>query len=225
MLLVIGIWIRLSLKESPLFLRIKQAGGSSRSPLTEAFGRWRNLRLVSIALFGLVAGQAVVWYTGQFQALFFLTLHLKVDDDHGEPADGVALALGTPLFVVFGALSDRIGRKPIILAGCLLAALGYLPLFEALTGAANPALAEAQDSVSVTLSAAPQDCTWQFNPLGVTRHEQRVRRGPAAAVVARGALHACREHGPDARDDRRVATSRSPVAASTIAGDDASRAC
>ncbi len=166
MLLIVSVWIRLSLKESPAFRRIKQAGRWSRRPLTEAFGRWRNLKIVIVALFGLVAGQAVVWYTGQFQVLFFLTLHLKVDNTTASLLTATALAIGTPLFVVFGALSDRVGRKPIILTGCLLAALSYFPLFEALTRAANPALASAQSTVSVTLTAAPDECSWQFNPLG-----------------------------------------------------------
>ena len=168
-LLAIGIWIRLSLHESPLFRQLKQSGGASRKPLTEAFGRWRNLRLVLIALFGLVAGQAVVWYTGQFQALFFLTLQLKVDPTTANLMMCAALALGAPLFVAFGALSDRIGRKPIILAGCLLAALAYLPLFHALTAAANPALAAAQQRVSATLSGDPADCTWNFDPTGTVQ--------------------------------------------------------
>ena len=167
LLLAIGIWVRLSLHESPLFLRLKRAGGASRAPLTEAFGRWRNLRLVLIALFGLVAGQAVVWYTGQFQALFFLTLQLKVDPTTASLMMCAALALGAPLFVVFGALSDRVGRKPIILSGFVLAALGYLPLFDALTVAANPALAEAQQRSSVVLTADPADCAWQFDPSGL----------------------------------------------------------
>ncbi len=169
MLLAIGIWVRLSLHESPLFWRLKRSGGASRAPLTEAFCRWRNLRLVLIALFGLVAGQAVVWYTGQFQALFFLTLQLKVDETTASLLMSAALALGAPLFVAFGALSDRIGRKPIVLSGCLLAALAYLPLFEALTVAANPALAQAQQRVVTTLAATPADCAWQFDPLGATR--------------------------------------------------------
>ena len=167
LLLVIGIWVRLSLHESPLFLRLKHAGGTSRAPLREAFGRWRNLRLVLIALFGLVAGQAVVWYTGQFQALFFLTLQLRVDSTTASLMMCVALALGAPLFVVFGALSDRIGRKPIILSGCALAALAYLPLFDALAVAANPALVKAQQSVAVVLTADPADCAWQFDPSGL----------------------------------------------------------
>ena len=165
-LLGIGVWVRLSLKESPIFWRLKQGGGASRAPLREAFGRWRNLRWVLVALFGLVAGQAVVWYTGQFQALFFMTLQLKVDETTASLLLAAALALGTPLFVVFGALSDRIGRKPIILTGCLVAALSYLPLFHALTAAANPALAAAQQRVVVTLTADPADCAWQFNPIG-----------------------------------------------------------
>lgn len=170
-LLVLSVWIRLRLKESPAFRRIKQAGRSSRAPLTEAFARWRNLKLVLIALFGLVGGQAVVWYTGQFQALFFLTLQLKVDDTTASLLMATALVIGTPLFVVFGALSDRIGRKPIIVAGCLLAAASYFTLFDALTHAANPALADAQTRVQVTLTAAPGDCAWQFNPLGANAIE------------------------------------------------------
>ncbi len=167
LLLAIGIWVRLSLHESPLFLRLKRAGGASRTPLREAFGQWRNLRLVLIALFGLVAGQAVVWYTGQFQALFFLTLQLKVDPTTASLMLCAALALGAPLFVLFGALSDRIGRKPIILSGCVLAALAYLPLFDALAVAANPALVQAQQRVSVVLEADPADCAWQFDPSGM----------------------------------------------------------
>ncbi|MCY7314308.1 MAG: MFS transporter [Rubrivivax sp.] len=161
-LLAIGVWVRLSLQESPLFRQLKSAGGASRAPLAEAFGRWRNLRLVLIALFGLVAGQAVVWYTGQFQALFFMTLQLKVDATHASLMLCAALALAAPLFVGFGALSDRIGRKPIILTGCLLAALSYMPLFHALTAAANPALADAQQRVQTTLTADPAACAWQW---------------------------------------------------------------
>jgi MFS family permease len=168
-LLAIGLWVRLSLKESPLFWRLKRAGATSRAPLTEAFGNWRGLRLGLIALLGLVAGQAVVWYTGHFQALFFLTLQLKVDQTTASLMMCAALALGTPLFVVFGALSDRMGRKPIILGGCLLAALTYMPLFEALTNAANPALARAQKQVVAHLTADPAGCAWQFHPLGAAQ--------------------------------------------------------
>ena len=163
-LLAISVWIRLQLKESPAFRRIKQAGRSSRAPLAEAFGSWAKLKVVLIALFGLVAGQAVVWYTGQYQALFFLTLQLKVDDTSASLLVAAALAIGAPAFVAFGALSDRIGRKPIIVAGCVSAALCYFALFDALTHAANPALAEAQARVPVSLSAG--DCSLQLNPLG-----------------------------------------------------------
>jgi MFS family permease len=162
LLLAVGIWIRIRLQESPLFLQLKRAGGASRRPLTEAFGRWRNLRLVLIALFGLVAGQAVVWYTGHFQALFFLTLQLKVHETTAALLLGAALLLASPFFVVFGAWSDRVGRKPIILAGCVLAALSWLPLFDALGSAANPALVQAQQRVTVRLIAAPDDCRWHL---------------------------------------------------------------
>jgi MFS family permease len=165
-LLALGVWMRLSLQESPLFRRLKQSGGASRKPLTEAFTRWHNLRLVLIALFGLVAGQAVVWYTGQFQALFFLTLQLKVDATRASLMMCVALALAAPLFVFFGALSDRLGRKPKILAGFLLAALATMPLFRALAVAANPALAEAQQRVITTLTADPAECAWHVDLLG-----------------------------------------------------------
>ena len=224
-LVAVSVWIRLRLKESPAFRRIKQAGRSSRAPLTEAFGRWRNLRLSLVVLFGLVAGQAVVWYTGQFQALFFLTLQLKVDDTTASLLMATALALGTPLFVVFGALSDRIGRKPIIIAGCLFAAASYFALFDGLMRAANPALADAQASVPVTLSAAPGDCAWQFNPLGgdatvsgcdvarqvlaarSVRHERAAGNGPArvsigqrSIEIAEGDVEAARRALHDALD-------------------------
>ena len=171
-LVVIGVWVRLALKESPAFRRIKQAGRSARRPLAEAFGRWGNGRLVLLALFGLVAGQAVVWYTGQFQALYFLTLQLRVDETTASLLVAAALALGAPLFVAFGALSDRIGRKPIILGGCLLAALGYFSLFEALAEAANPALVQAQASVAVKLAAAPHECRFAFDPIGAVRSQR-----------------------------------------------------
>jgi MFS family permease len=161
-LLVVGIWVRLRLKESPLFAQLKRSGGASRKPLVEAFGHWRNLRLVLIALFGLVAGQAVVWYTGQFQALFFLTLQLKVPETTAALLLGAALVLASPLFVAFGAWSDRVGRKPIILAGCVLAAACWMPLFDALALAANPALVHAQQHVPVRLMAEPNDCTWHL---------------------------------------------------------------
>jgi len=166
LLLAIGVWVRLSLHESPPFVRLKRAGGASRKPLAEAFGRWPNLRLVLIALFGLVAGQAVVWYAGQLQAYFFLTLQLKVDSTTASLLLCAALALGAPLFVLCGALSDRFGRKVIVLTGFVLAALAYRPLFEGLTTAANPALAAAQQQVPITLAADASGCAWALDPIG-----------------------------------------------------------
>ena len=129
------------MNESPAFQKMKAEGKTSKAPLTESFGQWKNLKIVILALFGMTAGQAVVWYSGQFYALFFLQSALKVDGATANILVAVALVIGTPFFIVFGTLSDKIGRKPIILAGCLLAALTYFPLFKALTEAANPARA------------------------------------------------------------------------------------
>ncbi len=168
-LLGASIWIRLSMQESPVFQQLKAEGKTSKAPLRESFAQWPNLKLVLLALFGLTAGQAVVWYTGQFYSLFFLTQTLKIDGATANLLVGVALLIGTPFFLVFGALSDRIGRKKIILAGCLLAALTYFPLFKALTAAGNPALAQALRSAPVTLTAKPDECSFQFNPTGTTR--------------------------------------------------------
>ena len=165
-LLGLSVWLRLSMQESPVFLRMQARGESSRNPLGEAFGQWRNLRLVLLSLLGLTAGQAVVWYTGQFYALFFLTQTLKIDGTTANLLIVAALLLGTPFFIVFGALSDRIGRKRIILAGCVLAALTYFPLFHALTAAGNPALSRALSSAPVQLLADPAECSFQFNPTG-----------------------------------------------------------
>jgi MFS family permease len=165
-LLGISVWIRLSLDESPVFLRMKAEGKQSKAPLSEAFGKWSNLKLVLLALFGAVAGQAVVWYTGQFYALFFLTQMLKVDGNTANYMIAASLLIGTPFFIVFGSLSDRIGRKPIIMAGCLIAALTYFPIFKAITKYANPALADAQQSSPVTVVANPAECNFQFDPVG-----------------------------------------------------------
>ncbi|WP_395623743.1 MFS transporter [Sphingomonas daechungensis] len=173
LLLGVSLWIRLQLNESPVYQRMKAEGATSKAPLTEAFGRWSNLRLVLIALFGAVAGQAVVWYTGQFYALFFLEKTLKLDGASTNIMIAAALALGTPFFVFFGWLSDRIGRKPIILTGCLLAALTYFPLFHALAGAVNPALAAAQSRSPVTIVADPADCSVQFDPVGKNKFDRR----------------------------------------------------
>jgi MFS family permease len=169
LLLGISVWIRLKLNESPAFIKMKADGKASKAPLTEAFARWGNLKYVILALLGLVAGQAVVWYTGQFYALFFLTQTLKVDGVTANLLIAAALLIGTPFFIVFGALSDKIGRKPIILAGCLLAAVTYFPLFQALTHYANPALYKAVQNSPVTLTADPSQCTFQFNPTGTAK--------------------------------------------------------
>jgi len=168
-LLGISVWIRLSLSESPTFQRMKDEGKTSKAPLSEAFGQWKNAKIAILALLGLTAGQAVVWYTGQFYALFFLTNVLKVDSVSVNIMIAISLALGTIFFVVFGWLSDKIGRKPIIMAGLLLAILTYFPLFKALTWAANPALATAQETTRATVTAAPGDCKFQFNPVGTAK--------------------------------------------------------
>jgi MFS family permease len=164
-LLGISLWIRLSLNESPAFKRMKEEGKTSKAPLTESFGQWRNLKVVILALVGLTAGQAVVWYTGQFQALFFLQTYLKVDPSTVSILIATSLLIGTPFFVVFGTLSDRIGRKPIIMAGCLLAVVTYFPLFNALTNLANPELAEAQAKNKVVVAANADECSFQGNPV------------------------------------------------------------
>ena len=164
-LLAISVWIRLSMNESPAFKKMKEEGKTSKAPLTESFGQWKNLKIVILALIGLTAGQAVVWYSGQFYALFFLTQSLKVDAPTANILIAVSLLIGTPFFVVFGTLSDKIGRKPIIMAGCLLAALTYFPLFKALTNAANPDLAAAQAKTQVVVSADPADCSFQGSPI------------------------------------------------------------
>ena len=168
-LLGISVWIRLSLNESPTFQRMKEEGKGSKAPLTEAFGQWKNAKIALLALFGLTAGQAVVWYSGQFYALFFLQNVLKVDGQSVNIMIAIALILGTGFFVLFGWLSDKIGRKPIIMAGLALAIVTYFPLFKALTWAANPALATAQQNVRATVTAAPGDCKFQFNPVGTAK--------------------------------------------------------
>ncbi|WP_428422104.1 MFS transporter [Methylibium sp.] len=168
-LLAVSVWIRLSMNESPAFKKMKEEGKTSKAPLTESFGQWKNLKIVIIALIGLTAGQAVVWYTGQFYALFFLTQALKVDGATANIMIAISLLIGTPFFIVFGSLSDKIGRKPIILAGCLIAALTFFPLFKALTEAANPDLAAAQAKNKVLVHADPAECSFQFNPTGTVK--------------------------------------------------------
>ena len=168
LLLGISVWIRLSLHESPLFMKMKSEGRTSKAPLSEAFGEWRNAKIVLVALFGLVAGQSVIWYTGQFYALFFLTQSVKVDPVTANLLVAAALLIGVPMIIVIGKLADRIGRKPIMLTGFLLAAITYFPLFNALTEYANPALAKAQRTAPVVVIADPAACSFQFNPVGTS---------------------------------------------------------
>ena len=165
-LLGISVYIRLQLAESPVFEQIRRDGQLSRTPLRESFTEPGNLKLVLLALFGATAGQAVVWYCGQFYALFFLEKVLLVESAHANLIIAAALVLGTPFFVVFGTWSDRIGRKKIVLTGCLIAACAYMPLFKGLTHFANPALEKAVATAPVTVVADPADCSFQFDPVG-----------------------------------------------------------
>jgi len=207
-LLAVSVWIRLKLNESPLFQAMKSEGKTSKAPLTESFAEWGNLKIVLIALFGLTAGQAVVWYTGQFYTLFFLTQILKVDAQTANLLIAASLLLATPFFLVFGSLSDRIGRKPIIMAGLLLAALTYFPLFRAITHYANPALAAAQERAPVVVTADPSTCSVQFNPVGTSKFTSPCDVAKAA-LVKRGVPYSnvkvdnsSRDLSPPATDPR-----------------------
>ena len=181
-LLAISVWIRVKLNESPLFQAMKAEGKTSKAPLRESFAEWGNLKIVLLALFGLTAGQAVVWYTGQFYTLFFLTQILKVDAQTANLLIATSLLLATPFFLVFGSLSDRIGRKPIIMTGLLLAALTYFPIFRAITHYANPALADAQERAPVAVIADPDYCSVQFNPVGTSKFTSPCDVAKAALV-------------------------------------------
>jgi hypothetical protein len=165
LLLAVSVWIRLSMNESPAFAKMKAEGKTSKAPLSESFGQWKNLKIVILALLGLTAGQAVVWYSGQFYALFFLTGIAKVDPKTANLMIAASLVIGTPFFIVFGALSDKIGRKPIIMGGCLIAALSYFTVFPMLLNYANPALVAAQKAVPVTVTADPSQCSFQGSPI------------------------------------------------------------
>lgn len=174
LLLAVSVYIRLSMNESPAFKKMKEENKLSKAPLKESFGEWKNLKIVILALFGLVAGQAVVWYTGQFYALFYLTQVLKVDPKTANLLIAASLVIGTPFFIVFGALSDRIGRKVIIMAGLLLAIITYIPntpvsIFNAMTHFANPALEKAMKEAPATITVDEAECTFQFNPTGTAK--------------------------------------------------------
>jgi hypothetical protein len=188
-LLIVSIWIRLKLNESPLFQRMKEEGKGSKRPLGEAFGEWANAKIAILALLGATAGEAVVWYGGQFYALFFLTQTLKVDGTHAQIMIAVALAIGTPFFILFGWLSDKIGRKPIMLLGFLLAVLTYAPIspfniFKAITHYANPALEKALAAAPVMVIADPSECSFQFKMTGTEKFSTSCDTAKAALVAA-----------------------------------------
>lgn len=177
LLLGISVWIRMSMNESPAFAKMKAEGKTSKRPLSEAFLQWKNAKIVILALVGLTMGQAVVWYTGQFYALFFLTQTLKIDGPTANILIAIALLLATPFFLVFGALSDKIGRKWIILGGCVIAAATYFPIFKAITHYGNPALEQAINSAPVVVVADPASCNFQVDPSGT-------RKFPASCDIA-----------------------------------------
>lgn len=181
LLLGVSVWIRLSMNESPAFAKMKAEGRTSKAPLSEAFGQWRNLKVVILALVGLTMGQAVVWYTGQFYALFFMTQVLKIDGANANILTAISLALATPFFIFFGMLSDKIGRKWIILGGCVLAAATYFPLFGALTHYGNPALETALKNSPVVVIADQESCHFQFNLTGQ-------KKFPSSCDIATGML-------------------------------------
>ena len=194
LLLAISVYIRLQLAESPVFLEMKASGTSSKAPLTESFARWDNLRLVILALLGATAGQAVVWYTGQFYALFYLTQTLKLDAMPANLLMAAALAAATLFFVFFGILSDKIGRKKVVLAGCLIAALTYVPIFKGLTHFANPALEAAAAHSPVTVVADPNACSFQFDPVGKKKFVQSC--DVAKAALAKAGVPYSNQAGP-----------------------------
>ncbi|MFT3689408.1 MFS transporter [Paenirhodobacter sp.] len=192
-LLGISLYIRLQMEESPAFKKMKQEGAQSKAPLREAFGTWKNGKIALIALLGLTAGQAVVWYSGQFYALFFIQNVIKVDSFTANVLVAWSLILGSGGFLFFGSLSDRIGRKPIILGGCLIAALTYFPVFKALTHTANPALYAAQQT-QVIVTADPNDCSFQFNPTGTAKFTSSC--DIAKASLSKLSVNSITEEGP-----------------------------
>ena len=214
-LLAISVWIRLQMEESPVFQKIKDEGKRSKAPLTEAFGQWANAKFAVVALLGLVAGQAVVWYTGQFYALFFLQSILRVDMFTANVLIAWSLILGTVGFVIFGSLSDRIGRKPIILAGMLIAAVTYFPVFNFISSTANPQLNRAQQSTTVTVVANKDECSFQFNPTGTSKFTSSC--DVTKALLARSSVNYSVKDAPDGSIAKVIIGSRE------IAGYDASK--
>jgi len=172
-LIMVGIsaWIRMSMHESPSFKKMKEEGTTSKSPIKDAFGSWENLKVVLIALFGINAGQAVTFYTSQFYVLFFMTQFLKMDPAQANTLLIISVVIGAPFFVIFGSLSDRIGRKPILMTGLLLATVLYFPLFKALSHYANPQISQASMTSPITVTADPTSCTFQFDPVGKAKFD------------------------------------------------------
>ena len=170
-LLCISTWIRMSMHESPAFVKMKAEGKNSKSPIRESFGKWENLKIVLIALFGINAGQAVTFYTAQFYVLFFLTQMLKMDPAQANTLLIISVVIGAPFFIFFGWLSDRVGRKPILMMGLLLATVLYFPLFKALSHYANPQIDAASRQSPIVVMADPSTCTFQFDPVGKARFD------------------------------------------------------
>src|SRR4029078_3178150 len=169
-LLAVSLWIRMSLNESPIFKQMVKEGTVSKRPLTEAFGQWSNAKTAILALFGATAGEAVVWYGGQYYALFFLTQTIKVPAVDAQIMIAISLLIGTPCFILFGWLSDKIGRKPIMLAGFALAAITYFPIFQGITHFANPKLEKALAASPVVVTADPSECSFQFKATGTEKY-------------------------------------------------------
>ena len=214
-LLAVSVWIRLQMEESPAFKKMKEEGTNSKAPIAEAFGTWRNGKFALIALFGLTAGQAVVWYTGQFYVLFFLQTILRLDMFSANVLIAWSLILGTAGFVIFGTLSDKIGRKKIILAGCFLAIVTYFPVFKSITQLANPALHAAQQTLKVTVIADEKDCTFQFNPVGTAKFTSSC--DVTKALLARSSVNYSVQNTPGAIPAKVI------IGTTEIAGYDASK--